>query len=456
MIYLILIIVAILLVLYGKYIYNNYGNSIPFILIFFIYAAWALVSIIYIDGGTYIIEQDRTSTFTGSSLRFLIVMLPFFYFLPKVVSQSLQKKMKPVKNSFGRSLELKKCLTFIAYGVLIYLYLNLFISGIPMFNKQITNFNFYITYSKLPFASTIQAATINFFLLFFGVIFASNEPLKEKKKSFLYYLLLVIYRILFGEKFYPFLLYSFLFFLPTLMNFFKKAKNKGFFTKKTIIIAVSSFLILLGASLLKYTIDDNPKYKSPVDHLFSRIFSLQSHMFYGYDKYLMEHNLGWAPNFEELQKELVAGLKKTDKFDKNIGLTKIMVIISPKEIVDRYLNDKTRFYGGYWTLSIGCLGYVLTAFYSILVAAIIAYFSKVLAFAIKKKDYILLFLSTNCYYIFFTYFNEANYSFIFSYRMFLFTFLIIFYDKIMDSKVVLKISEALNEKLKIVNKVVGD
>ena len=182
--------------------------------------------------------------------------------------------------------------------------------------------------------------------------------------------------------------------------------------------------------MFKYS--KNNKKDSPVDQFISRVFSLQSHMFWGYDKYVRTNELGF--DFNVLCNELYAGFKGVDKFDPQYGLTKIMYSISPKKIVTRFVNNKTRFYGGYWTMSIGYLGYFLTAMYSILIAWLIAFYASKLALAIQKKDYCLLFLTVNCYYIFFTYFNEANYSYLFSTRMIFFTGLIIFYPTIIYNK----------------------
>ena len=173
-----------------------------------------------------------------------------------------------------------------------------------------------------------------------------------------------------------------------------------------------------------------------MEQLTSRALSLQAHMFWGYDKYVTENEL--TLNLKVLCNELYAGFKSIDKFDPQYGLTKIMYIISPSKIVNRYINKNIRFYGGYWTMSIGYLGYFFTAVYTVLIAWLIAYYASKLALAIEKKDYCLLFLTTNCFYILFTYFNEANFSFLFSTRMLLFTLLIIFYPTIVYNKPYLK------------------
>lgn len=449
MVYITLIVVAIILLIYAKYIYNNHGTSIPFLILFFFYAIWSLISIIFIDFGTFIVEQDRTSYFTGASIRFILIMLPLFAFTPKLISNRLEKNSKSKLNEslFKNTNLIKKIVYILSYVILIYLYINLYISGIPLLESKISNFNFYTTYSKLPFVNIIQSTFSIYFLVFHGLMISDKKSKKKTKiLSFCYYLLMIIYRILFGEKFYPFLVYSVFFFLPFLMNVFKNRKNKGFFSFKQIFICVTIVCILLGCVLIKYS--NNNSKKSPMEQLTSRALSLQAHMFWGYDKYVTENEL--TLNLKVLCNELYAGFKSIDKFDPQYGLTKIMYIISPSKIVNRYINKNIRFYGGYWTMSIGYLGYFFTAVYTVLIAWLIAYYASKLALAIEKKDYCLLFLTTNCFYILFTYFNEANFSFLFSTRMLLFTLLIIFYPTIVYNKPYLKsIYVDIHNKLKI-------
>ena len=52
MLYLEMIILVIVSIIYIKLLYNKFGNSIPFLILFLIYAFWAIFSIVYIDNGT--------------------------------------------------------------------------------------------------------------------------------------------------------------------------------------------------------------------------------------------------------------------------------------------------------------------------------------------------------------------------------------------------------------------
>ena len=432
MLYIEMAILVIISIIYIKIVYNKFGNSIPFLIIFLVYAFWALFSIVYIDNGTYITEQSRYSYFTGASYRLLFVIMPFLICAPIFFCKFMKKVDGAIEE---KCLKVRKekiyCILQIAGGVLIgYLYLNIMASGIPIFTQGVTNFNFYKQYSKFPLASSLQSTFLQFFILVNGIIFSDKEMTKKNKIfAIMFYILSILYRVFFGEKFYPFLIYTIWFFMPLLTQYFSKQKNNGFFNKKVILITISVFVILLSSSYIKYALKPSKDFESPLEHIIARIFSLQSHMFWGYDKYIIENNIGWI-NFENIRNELLAGLKNTSKFSSDIGLTKIMYIVSPKNIVDRYINNMTRFYGGYWTLSIGMFGYVISAIYSIFVAYMFAYYASKFAQALKNKDVVLLFMASSCYYIFFTYFNEANFSFLFSKKMILYTIIILGYPLI--------------------------
>jgi len=427
-----MVLVGILAIFYFKWIYNKFGNSIPFLIIFLIYLFWALFSIIYLDGGTFISEQNRDSYYTGASIRFLFVTLPFFVAAPIFFSKKYQKeddKRTPIKLKPKFQLHISVLIQLISFLVLGYLYANLIVSGIPLFVKEITNFNFYEKFSSLPMASTIQSTFLLYFILANGAILASKDASKiQKGFAIFYYLLAIVYRLLFGEKFYPFLIYTVFFFLPLLTKIFSQQKNKGFLPKKIIISGTILAVLLISSVYVKYSLNPSKQFDSPMDHLMSRMFALQSHTFWGYDLYLQNEGSGF--NFDLIKKELHAGVTKRSKFDADIGLTRIMYIVSPKSIVNRYIKNMTRFYGGYWTLAIGCFGYVFAAFYSLLIAFIFAWYAVKFAIAIRDEDFVFLFFCSSAYYIFFTYFNEANYSFLFSNRMILFTVIIIIYPKI--------------------------
>ena len=432
-------LLTVCIVIYLLYIYKKFNKSFPFLIIFLVYVFWGMYSIIYIDNGTYISEQKINSYFTGASIKLILILLPllittpiFFKRLYKRETKKENKESNEEKLNFINYKTIKYIQIF-SIAVLLYLYINLIISGIPLFDgKKITNFNFYEKYSKLPLASKIQSFFLMFNLVLNGIILSDSKFNKRNKIiAIVIYILSIGFRVLCNEKFYPFFVYTVYFFIPTIMKYFSKErdiKEERKFLLKIGSIAVTTFFIFVGIVMIKYNIR---RTTNPWDRFRNRAFSLQAHLFWGYDNYL-ERNDKTGINFENIKNEIVGGIGKTSKFDKNIGVTKIMYLVSPKGLVDGYMKNMTRFYSGYWTVCIGCYGYFGTSLYSVFVGLLIAFYSVKFAKAIESKNFIKIFITSSTYYVIFQYFNEANYSYLFSIRMLIFTLILVnedFFEK---------------------------
>ncbi len=448
------IILTVCIMGYLLLIYKKANKILPFFIIFLVYIFWGMYSIIYIDNGTYISEEEVYSYFTGASIRLILILIPllitapmFFY---KMYNRESTKEYSEKKLSFINKRTIKYIQIF-SIVILIYLYINIIISGIPLFDgKKITHFNFYEKYSKLPLASKVQSFFLMFNLVVNGIILADEKYQKKNKIiAVLVYVLSIGFRILCDEKFYPFFVYTIYFFIPMLMKYiYKKREEKEEvkFLIKIGTIALCTLVSFVGIVMIKYNIK---RTINPWDRFTNRAFSLQAHLFWGYDNYLILNDKGNF-DFDNVKKEITGGLQKTSKFNKEIGVTKIMYIVSPSKIVNRYIKNMTRFYSGYWTVCIGCYGYLGTALYSILIGFLIALYSVKFAKAIESKNYIWIFLTSSTYYVIFQYFNEADYSYLFSIRMLIFT-LILMNDDFFERKAA-KMIEIIKKKVDEKNK----
>ena len=77
------------------YMYKIWSKNPTIILVgavFFIEMIWQVISIVWLDGGAYISEELRYSYFTGASIRFLILILPFAILYPRFLNKELLKK----------------------------------------------------------------------------------------------------------------------------------------------------------------------------------------------------------------------------------------------------------------------------------------------------------------------------------------------------------------------------
>lgn len=427
-----LIIVFLLITIYCIYLLKNHSKSIPFMVLFLVYYFWCFASIVYIDNGTYIGEQNNYSHYTGASFRFIIITLPFFIGAPIFFSRNIKNKnLIHSKLIFFKIKTSQLSLISLLFSLSLcgYLILDEIISGIPLLSKEITQFNFYSHYSKLPLAEFLSGLFLGYMLLVCGVFFVEQKKIKYKLLFLSVYFLAILYRLLLGEKFYPFLLYTIEFFIPTLiLNFDVSYKSIVSILKKNakwIKRMILFVLILLVIVYYKYSQEQSATYGDPLNHLISRIFALQSHTYWGFDNYLMNNKAGF--DLGRSINEVTSGFQGVDKLDPSYGLARIMYIVSPQSIVDMYLSKSTRFYGGYWTIAIGCFGYLLTSVYSLFMAVLFSFISSILYSTIKNKEFLIMFIAFNAYFNFFKYFNEGDFIFLLSKRMILAVVVLIFY-----------------------------
>lgn len=426
------IVAFILIALYMIYLLKQHSKALPFLILFLVYTFWCFVSIVYIDNGAYISEQNSYSYFTGASFRFVILIAPFILFAP--IFFDFFVKRPSLRNMKMHLFKIDdRCIStvilLISFLICGYLLLNEVISGIPLFSSEISQFNFYSTYSRLPMAGFIASTLLGYILLVCGLFFSKSKAIGKKLSYVSIYLLAILYRILMGEKFYPFMLYTVIFFIPTIIENFEigyksiiiLAKKNSKLLKRLILL----MLILLGIVYYKYSLEESATYETPMEHLVSRVFALQSHTFWGMDKYTINNGLGFDIN--RTIDEVKYGFSGGDILNPEYGLARIMYIVSPTSIVDMYLNKSTRFYGGYWTLALSCFGYFITPIYSIFIAFLFGFISSILYITIKNREYIIMFIAFNAYFNLFKYFNEGDFTFLLSKRMILLIILLIYY-----------------------------
>ena len=427
-----LMVVFLLIMLYCIFLLKMHSKSIPFLILFLVYMFWDFVSIVYIDNGAYISEQNSYSYFTGASFRFVMIMLPFVLGAPILFSLFTKScslmKSRMILFEIKENIMSKIILTF---SLLLcgYLILDEIVSGIPLFHQEITQFNFYNTYSRLPLAEFLAGIFLGYLLLVCGIFFAKKKSFSNKVPYVIVYVLTIVYRIFLGEKFYPFLVLTIEFFIPTLIMSFDinyksiisiLKRNSKWIKRMIIFIA-----ILLYVVYYKYSKEQSATYGSAIEHLISRAFALQSHTFWGFDNYIVINDYGF--DFNRIMQEMLSGLQGVDKLDSSYGLTRIMYIVSPKSIVDMYIGNSTRFYGGYWTVALGCFGYYMAIIYSLLMALVFAFISSILYSTIKNREYFIMFIAFMGYFNFFKYFNEGDFIFLLSTRMLISVGILVFY-----------------------------
>lgn len=258
---------------------------------FFYQGALIVPSLIYIEDGGYISEQERYGEYTGSVLLYCI-----FSFLGLLI---LQKGLKYVSPFFkkipsfsvnGKSME-PFFLNLLIYVSLGALFLNLLLSPVPFFNESVDRFDYWKN-SAFPFLNNIFGNNSSFLAFGLGVYSLHNSKRKAVFIIFFYFL----YLILVGNKFSSLVIAIFLTFLPffIIRKRFKINLTK-LFDFKFIIVG----FLLFGMLLYSYSVKNHYSHvtKSPLDAVAYRYLGLQGHVWWGstYNYVFQDKANTWSP-----------------------------------------------------------------------------------------------------------------------------------------------------------------
>lgn len=422
-----MLIVVLLLVIYVVWVFKKYGVALPFLLLFWIESFWVLISLVYLDKGKYIVEQLRYSFQTGAYIRYILILLPFWILAPIFLKTFTKHNQREAffsnhvysVHKFTISIKAIQTMSMILFS---YLLINVIVSGSPLLNSNITRLNFYSNYSKLPFAAQLNGYFGPFFIFMNGVFLAQKDKPKYVLRNCLIIVgIMMLYLILMSNKGYPFYLYSILLLLPTLTLQFSTAIRKLKIKPVYIIAPILLAIVIIIVAYRNYS----TIYRHPTERLMSRMFALQGHSFWGYDYALGENKYGL--DISLLKQELKCTFSNVDVYSGEAGLSRVMYIISPKSVVESYLDGKSRFTGGYWVVCLGIFGVWGTMFYSVIMALIFAMICKVLYSSMIEKNYIWMYIAFTAYYEFYTYFRIGDFSYLLSGKMLLLLFVILFY-----------------------------
>ena len=416
-------VVFVLVMCYCNYIYSRHPKSIPFILLYSFELIWILISVVYIEHGTYISEIATFSYATGGSIRFIFVTLPFALCAPVLFDRRLKtKEIRLLRfGSMTLSLEL---LTLVSSLICMYVFFNVVISGNVYVNPNITKGNFYSTYSRLPLAGELGAGYLKAAVFILGIcVFDSKSNSQKKKFAFAMFVMALLSKIAIGEKFYGLYTLVFYFLLYKLVkvceniNMGHRMKIKQIVTCGLVFMIVFFCVYQLGyvkssklGYMMAFTKTDNA-----LDAMLSRALALQGHTWWGIDRILVEAKEYWG-SLSQTVREIKAAILDVSVYDSTIGLGRIMHLVAPENIASAYLTKHTRFYGGYWTVGVSVLGYIGTMAFGIFVAYLFALTYSTLYKALVRRDYlsalICLLYSLNLY----EFFRIGNLSLLFTMR----------------------------------------
>ncbi|WP_159018817.1 DUF6418 domain-containing protein [Algibacter sp. L3A6] len=271
----------LLFVIFLLFTYNRLKRNYKLfylLLLFYIQGFNMMTSLIYIEEGIYIHEQGKDSYFVGSVFFYFLFFIVTIYLCEKTITY-LDKYLNftDIKFSFlGAEIGGKFALMLVSL-VLFLLYINVYLSPSPLFDKGVTRFTYWES-SKLKFLNSIFGNTSIFIPFTLGLVYR-----KYKKISVVILLLYFVNMILIGQKFSPLVsgLYSFFFPLVLMSN----NNNYKISIKKFINYKVLSvFVLVFSIVYYKYSLL-NPfthlGVETPFQAIIYRAFGLQAHLFWG-------------------------------------------------------------------------------------------------------------------------------------------------------------------------------
>ena len=388
-------LIFVIVLCYCNYIYSRHPKAIPFLLLYAFELIWILVSVVYIEHGTYISEIADFSYATGGTVRFLLVTIPFCICAPIFFDKRLRTKEICLLR-FGDMRMPQGILPFVSSIICIYVFANVVISGNVFVNPNITKGNFYVTYSRLPFAAELGAAYLKVAVFILGIYaFGSNCNSQKKKLATTMFMLALFSKIAVGEKFYGLYTLVFYFLLYKLIMVFNGIKFGRHMSIKHIVSCGLIFMVVffcvyqlgyIRSSKLEYLMAFT-KTDNALDALLSRALALQGHTWWGIDRVLMDAKDYWG-DFSQAIREIKAAVLNVSVYDSTIGLGRIMHLVAPDNIAAGYLAKHTRFYGGYWTVGVSVLGYAGTMLFSVFVAYLFSLTYSTLYKSLIKSDYL--------------------------------------------------------------------
>lgn len=398
----------LIVILYFYWIWRQSPAVFAIGSLFFVEIAWQFVSIIWIDCGTYISEQLRTSYFTGASIRYTLLIVPFAISFPYFIHKSLKTNKRSLAVLTIRELPYRlseRNIFCIIQLIVAYMLANLLISGTPLLTDGVSKSNFYSSFSKLPFCNVFQTHFLPFFMLFLGIRY--GRQLHEKKNgrdSLIVAAAILLIQILMDNKFYGLYDYTLHFILPVFVinKRFLDAKKKKL-PWKWILVALCAVGLLIWLCYTKYAATK----ENPVQFLLDRLFSLQSHTFWGVDLLMQSGEL--KPDPAGLFKEILAGMVgNLSRLDSNYGIARIMYMVTASTYADDMLHSGFLFAGSYMTVLMSYIGYPATFVFSLVLSRIIATVCAGMAKHIETNHYLILYLQFFIFRRFYEYFRVGN------------------------------------------------
>lgn len=391
-----------------RWIWKDCSKAFPFCIIFIIEISWGVLSIGWIDSGTYISEQYRNSYFIGAVFSYILLMAPFAYIFPKYLQKFLNRNQYSNIQVF-KKINWGNIIYWFCISTVLYLFIDLFISGIPLIDPELSKVGYYSKWSTLPFAGKLHSMVLPFIVLFCGIKLIEYKPKTKLFNQIIFLITLIfILQILLDYKFYGLYDYLIWLFIPIVSHYLHHNGQK--IPMKLVITIIIGCFVFLTIGFFKYSQTS----VNPMNTLLSRIFSLQSHTFWGVDLLVKQGDMGF--NFQRFLNEIIAGFAGVPIVNGEFGIGRIMYAVTKDTAAYDLISTGILFSGSFITVALSYSGYFLTFIYSACFGFLTAYLVSYFGYYMKQKNYIMLFIWFFIYRRIFEYFRVGTLSIFFSWK----------------------------------------
>ena len=339
----------------------------PFILSF----VGEVVGNVFVEHGTYLIQQGVQPYPTGSTARLLLpwlIFLSVFFYLISYFSKIVSWKLYCENKIYWL------LILFTGFVLLLTLYFGFIFKGVPLLEG----------FSRVAYRTGHPLPVVKFQIYFgflitgLGMVYVSalcSNSVWIARLAFLLLFLFVVYMVLQGSKFTGIWSAIYLFYLPYIFYLYKRGRrlSLSFFMVPLILI-----FFLLTYVIVYYTITGHDGF----DFFISRL-AMQGEVWWSTDSEVMQNpEVGHGQWLREI-KYILFGGDETE-----VGLKRLMYLIAPTDLVDRYLLLNVTFTAGYPSIALlmfGNFGLLAFQLFAGLCAALVAC---LLVFFVAKRKMI--------------------------------------------------------------------
>lgn len=313
---------------------------------------WPILSNIYLEGGSFVLEQGVFSYPTGSTIRLVglvSVMLLFAFITFRLFTPRPMRLQIPVMNlSF---IYHKRILLLACFSLSLIVALGLMNYGSPIISA-IDRIDYWNAHPMPQIRMVSNQFPIMAFFL--GCIYVVSENKWNSTVVVMALMLFVIEMILLGEKFTGLFSIGYHYLMGYLLVTLLIGRSINTKTLARYLLFVLVALLLL--SFYHYRTIYGVSNVGAIDKLMERAFALQGHVWWGIDRLVAE---GVEPIGLE-------NLFSPHSYDSPGGLYKLMYNITSSNVYYAYLDKGVRFTMGYPAIVLYSLGYMGSVLFQII------------------------------------------------------------------------------------------